>query len=58
MYDIVTLSRNALYEKNNDLTAELETLSETYRKFHKDMTEKNDKVCFLCVNTFLISTSC
>ncbi|KAL5252734.1 hypothetical protein ACHWQZ_G015483 [Mnemiopsis leidyi] len=42
--DRIFNQRNALYEKNADLTAELETLSETYRKFHKDMTEKNDKL--------------
>ena len=42
--DRIYSQRNTLFEKNNDLTEELESVSEAYRKFHKDMSEKNDKL--------------
>ena len=37
--------RNTLFEKNSDLEEQLECISDKYRQFHKEMSEKNDKVC-------------
>ena len=42
------LLRTKLFEKNRELEAELDSVSENFRTFHKDTSEKKNKVRHYC----------